>query len=72
MAETRSVSFKLPQFWADGAKICVQPAESQFAICIISAEQTKYHYVVAALPGKIAVKLQDLFEIFQVWISPRS
>lgn len=62
MTDIQSVSLKLPQFWADGAKIWFQQAESQFAIRNITAQQTKYHHVVAALPGEIAVKLQDFFE----------
>ena len=62
MTETCSVSLKLPQFRDDGAKIWFQQAESQFAICNISVEQTKYHHVMAALPGEIAMQLQDLFE----------
>ena len=62
MCETRSVSLKLPQFWADSAKILFQQAESQFGICNISTEQTHYQHVVAALPGEIAKKLQDFFE----------
>ena len=62
MTDIQSVSLKLPQFWADGAKIWFQQAESQFAIRYITSQQTKYHHVVAALPGEIAVKLQDFFE----------
>ena len=62
MTDIQSVSLKLPQFWADGAKIWFQQAESQFAIRNITAQQTKYHHIVAALPGEIAVKLQDFFE----------
>ena len=63
MTDIQSVSLKLPQFWADGAKIWFQQSESQFAIRNITAQQTKYHHVVAALPGEIAVKLQDFFKI---------
>ena len=58
----QSVALKLPQFWADGAKIWFAQAESQFAIKNITSELTKYHHVVAALPNEIAVKLIDLFE----------
>ena len=60
MAETCSVFLKLPQFWADGAKIWFQQTESQFLVCNISAEQTKYHHVV--LSSKVAVKLKNVFE----------
>ena len=63
MTDIQSVSLKLSQFWADGAKIWFQQAESQFAIRnIITAKQIKYHHVVAALPGDIAVKLHNFFE----------
>ena len=62
MTDIQSVSLKLPQFWADGAKIWFQQAESQFAIRTITAQRTKYLHIIAALPGEIAVKLQDFFE----------
>ena len=45
MAETNAVSIKLPQFWADGAKIWCAQAESQFIIRNITAEITKYHHL---------------------------
>ena len=51
LTDIQSISLKLPQFWPDSAKIWFQQAESQFAIRNITAEQTKYHHVVAALPG---------------------
>jgi len=58
----QSIALKLPQFWADGAKIWFAQAESQFAIKNITSELTKYHHVIAALPNEIAVKLIGFFE----------
>ena len=55
-------SYSETTFWANGAKIWFQQTKSQFSICNISAEQTKYDHVVAALPGEIAVKLKDVCE----------
>ena len=62
MDNIQSIALKLPQFWADGAKIWFAQAESQFAIKNITSELTKYHHVIAALPNEIAVKLIDFFE----------
>ena len=58
----QSIALKLPQFWADGAKIWFAQAESQFAIKNINNELTKYHHGITALPNEIAVKLIDFFE----------
>ena len=63
MAETNAVSMKLPQFWADGAKIWFAQAESQFVIRNITAEITKYHYLLAALlQNDVAITLTDFFK----------
>ena len=62
MAETNAVSMKLPQFWADGAKIWFAQAESQFVLRNITAEITKYHHLLAALQNDVAITLTDFFE----------
>ena len=62
MAETNAVSLKLPQFWADGAKIWFAQAESQLVIRNISAEITNYHHLLAALQNDVAITLTDFFK----------
>jgi len=58
----QSIALKLPQFWADGAKIWFAQAESQFAIKNINNELTKYHHGITALPNEIAVQLIDFLK----------
>ena len=62
MAETNAVSLKLPQFWADGAKIWFAQTESQFVIRNITAEITKYYHLFAALQNDGEINLTDFCE----------
>ncbi|KAL3226884.1 hypothetical protein MRX96_024604 [Rhipicephalus microplus] len=55
-----SVDCKLPPFrTADPALWFIQ-VESQFAARRITADLTKYHYVVSSLPSAIASEMRDL------------
>lgn len=60
MAETNAVSFKLPPFWASQPQVWFQQAEAQFTIRKITADETKYAYIVAALDQDTASRLLDL------------
>lgn len=60
MAETNAVSFKLPTFWASHPQVWFQQAEAQFTIRSITADPTKYAYIVAALDQDTAGRLLDL------------
>jgi hypothetical protein len=60
MATVHAVSLKLPDFWPDEPDIWFCQAESQFALRGITAEETKFHYVVAALDGQTARRVGDL------------
>lgn len=55
-----AVSLKLPTFWPDEPDIWFAQAESQFAIRGITADATKFHYVVSALDGQTARRVGDL------------
>ena len=57
-----AVSLKLPSFWAQQPRVWFAQAESQFAIRKITAAETKYHYVVAALDQETATRVLDVIE----------
>ena len=59
-AAVHAVALKLPPFWADEPDIWFAQAESQFTLRSIVAEDTKFHYVVAALDGQTARRVGDL------------
>ena len=52
-----AVSLKLPEFWESAATVWFAQAEAQFTIRQISADDTKYCYVVAALGSSTASRL---------------
>ena len=49
MANENAVALKLPPFWISQPRVWFQQAEAQFALRNITAHDTKYFYVVAAL-----------------------
>lgn len=57
-----AVALKLPQFWRKRARVWFSQAESEFAIRNISADATKFHYVVSALDEDTAERVIDLLE----------
>ena len=63
MAETNAVSFKLPSFWTSQPHVWFQQAEAQFTIRKITADETKYAYIVAALDQDTAGRLLDLLRL---------
>lgn len=60
MTETNAVSIKLPTFWTAQPHVWFQQAEAQFTIRGITADETKYACVVAALDQDSASRLLDL------------
>ena len=62
MADTHAVGLKLPVFWADHPRVWLQQAEAQFALRNITADDTKYHYLVAALDQTTALRVIDILE----------
>ena len=61
-ADTHAVGLKLSVFWADHQRVCLQQAEAQFAVRSVTADNTKYHYVVAALDQATALRVIDVLE----------
>ena len=62
MAEEReqnAVSLKLPPFWPEDPETWIEQVEAQFHIRNISADDTKFYYVVAALDPPTARRLRD-------------
>ena len=60
MTDTNAVSIKLPTFWTAQPHVWFQQAEAQFTIRGITADPTKYAYIVAALDQDTASRLLDL------------
>lgn len=55
-----TISLKLLDFWPDDPDIWLCQAESQLALRGITAEETKFYYVVAALDGQTVRRVDDL------------
>ena len=58
--EQNVVSLKLPIFWTSQLQVWFAQAKAQFEIRKITAEDTKYYYVVFALDQDTATHLLDL------------
>lgn len=50
----QAVALKLPEFWTDNPALWFHSIEAQFHIRNIVADETKFYYVVAALPSSVA------------------
>ena len=55
-----AVAIKLPPFWRNDPEVWFAQAEAQFAMRSITAEETKYHHVIAALPAEVAQDVRDV------------
>ena len=60
--DTNAVALKLPAFWVDHPWVWLQQAEAQFALKNITADVTKYYYVVMALDQTTALRVIDILE----------
>ena len=59
-ARVTAVSVKLPPFWPDKTQLWFAQSEAQFEIKGITAEKTKYSYVVSMLDTKTAEQAMDI------------
>ena len=55
-----SVALKLPLFWTSCPSAWFAQIEAQFSIRNITADDTKYYYVVSALDSATATRAQSL------------
>ena len=60
MPTENTVSLKLPSFWATQHRVWFRQTEAQFALRNVTADTTKYYYVVSALDQDTAQRLIDL------------
>ena len=60
MAVEHAVSLKLPTFWTSQPEVWFAQTEAQFNLRGITADDTKYFYVLAALNQQTATRLLDL------------
>jgi len=58
-AAAAAVAIKLPPFWAHQPEVWFAQAEAQFELRGITVDNTKYAYLVSALPEDVAVRVLD-------------
>lgn len=58
--EIAKVSVKIPPFWSEKPEIWFYQVEAQFSICGITAEETKFNYLVSQLEAKFVESLWDI------------
>lgn len=58
--EVCRVSVKLPTFWPDKPAVWFRQVEAQFQIAGITADSTKFNYVIAQLDQKLAGEVEDI------------
>ena len=59
---TNALSLKLPEFWESSASAWFAQTEAQFALREITADTTKYYYVVSALGSSTATRVVSLLK----------
>lgn len=57
-----ATSVKLPQFWTSCPDAWFVQVEMQFATKNISVDQTKYEYIITALPQEVIIKVLDVIQ----------
>ncbi|XP_015440032.1 PREDICTED: uncharacterized protein LOC107194838 [Dufourea novaeangliae] len=59
--EINRVSIRIPPFWPEQPAVWFDQIEAQFAINGVTADTTKFYYVMAQLEHKYALEVQDIF-----------
>lgn len=57
---THGVRPKLAPFWIERPAAWFAHIESQFALCLITADETKYNYVVSQIDSRLSYEVEDL------------
>ncbi|KAH7968666.1 hypothetical protein HPB52_010578 [Rhipicephalus sanguineus] len=55
-----AVSFRLPRFWPADPSLWLAQVSSQFVTARLTAQTSKFHHVVSALPPEIASEIRHL------------
>lgn len=63
-AAVNRVAVKLPEFWANKPRIWFLQADACFRTSDITADRTKYDYVLSKLPCEVLESVADLAETF--------
>lgn len=58
-----TVTLRLPTFWSQQPRVWFAQAEAQFTLRNVTADTTKFHYVVASLDQDTAVRILDIIEM---------
>lgn len=58
--EVERVSIKLPPFWTNNPELWFAQMESQFFLCKITEEETKYHHLVSSLEAHFLECMYDI------------
>lgn len=61
MPEVSRVGIRVPPFWPEQPAVWFHQIEAQFALSGVTADVTKFYYVMAQLEPKYAVEVQDIF-----------
>ena len=62
MTSVDAVSLKLPTFWTSASAAWFAQAEAQFSLKGITADETKYHHVVASLDSATASRAISILQ----------
>lgn len=62
VVDINALIVKLPTFWSSNPRTWFLQAEAQFTLGKITADVSKYNYVVATLPQEIAESVSDILE----------
>lgn len=60
--ELHPIQLRLPQFWPNSVNTWFIQVEAQFSISRITNDQSKYNYLISALPLEVAESVTDILE----------